>query len=174
MPIALGVLFVGAAIAIIAALAERAAGGSLGSSSSTGATGSSSSSSDTTTSSSATGVSATAASIMQHLTSNGLSKIAAAGVVGNLQQESGLDPSAPGGGLAQWQAPRGPSDWSLSGQLTYLVNDLRSNYSGLLAQMNRASSPAQAATMFSDQYERPGTPMLQNRINYANAAYGAS
>ena len=112
-----------------------------------------------------------ATSIRDYLVSQGLTKTAAAGVVGNLQQESSLNPGAPGGGLAQWQPPRGPTDWSLSGQLKYLVNDLKSSYPGLLAQMNAAASPGEAATQFCDQYERPGAPMLQNRIAYADAAF---
>ena len=112
-----------------------------------------------------------ATSIRDYLVSQGLTKTAAAGVVGNLQQESSLNPNAPGGGLAQWQPPRGPTDWSLSGQLKYLVNDLKTSYSGLLSQMNAAATPGQAATLFCDQYERPGMPMLQNRIAYADAAY---
>ena len=58
------------------------------------------------------------------------------------------EPGAPGGGLAQWQPPRGPTDWSLSGQLKYLVNDLKSSYPGLLTQMNGAASPGEAATLF--------------------------
>ena len=115
--------------------------------------------------------SASAGDIMTYLEQNGLTKTAAAGVVGNLQQESSLNPAAAGGGLAQWQAPRGPTDTSLGGQLSYLVTDLRTNYTGLLAQLNAATTPGQAATLFSNQYERPGNPQLQNRINYANAAY---
>jgi cell wall-associated NlpC family hydrolase len=116
-------------------------------------------------------VSSSAGSIRDYLVSRGLTKTAAAGVIGNLQQESSLNPNAPGGGLAQWQPPRGPSDWSLSGQLKYLVNDLKTSYSGLLTQMNAAGSPGEAATLFCNEYERPGMPMLQNRIAYANAAY---
>jgi hypothetical protein len=169
MPIALGVLFVGAAIAVLAVIAEKKAAGAVIDTS--GGTGSGSSTDGTAAS--ATGVSADARSIMAYLTSNGLSKTAAAGVVGNLQQESSLNPNTPGGGLAQWQAPRGPTDWSLGGQLSYLVQDLHRSYSGLLAQMNAAATPGEAATLFSTQYERPGNPQLQNRINYANAAYSA-
>jgi hypothetical protein len=108
---------------------------------------------------------------MSYLQAAGLTRTAAAGVVGNLQQESGLNPNESGGGLAQWQAPRGPSDWSLAGQLAYLVSDLKGPYASLLAQLNQASTPAQAATLFSDNYERPGIPMIGNRINYANQAY---
>ncbi len=118
-------------------------------------------------------VSSSAGSIRDYLVSQGLTKTAAAGVVGNLQQESSLNPNAPGGGLAQWQPPRGPTDWSLSGQLKYLVHELKSSYPGLLAQMNTAASPGAAATLFCNQYERPGMPMLQNRIAYANSAYAA-
>jgi hypothetical protein len=162
MPIALGIILVGLGVVALSLFLDKTAG-----------TAAAVAAGDTTAAGSATGVGPNAVSIRNYLQSQGLSKIAAAGVVGNLQQESSLNPNAPGGGLAQWQAPRGPKDWSLSGQLTYLINELKTSYSGLFSQLNAATSPSQAATLFSDQYERPGIPMLGNRIAYANAAYNA-
>lgn len=126
--------------------------------------------------------SATAPLIMSYLERNGFSAVAAAGVVGNLQQESNLNPQASGGGLGQWIGERwtalvsyvqglGLDPNSAEGQLAFLVHEVTTQYPAMLAQMNAASTPAEAATIFSEQYERPGLPMLSNRQNYAEQAY---
>jgi hypothetical protein len=124
------------------------------------------------------------AQVRDYLQSRGLSKVAASGVVGNIWQESSGDPNAPGGGLVQWIGSRwtalvafaqlqGLSPNSESAQLQYLVHELFTQYPGLVNQINSASSPAEAATLVSQQYERPSTPMLSNRINYANQAFAS-
>ena len=112
---------------------------------------------------------ATAAQIVGYLTSQGLTPNAAAGVVGNLQQESSLNPAESdgggGGGLAQWNASwysqmaayaiaHGLSPTSSAGQLTYLVWDLRGPYAWLLAKLNSAPDPGTAAFMFETGYEK--------------------
>lgn len=116
------------------------------------------------------------------LQARGLTKVAAAGVVGNIWQESSGNPNTPGGGLAQWIGKRwanlvsfaGTSHPNATQQLDFLVNELASGTQGLtVAQLNAASTPQQAATLFSQQFERPGNPQLANRINYANQAYNA-
>jgi hypothetical protein len=153
-----------------------------------GADGSSDAAADsrtTNTATSAGSVSSGAGGIVKYLVANGLTPIAAAGVVGNLQQESSLNAGEAGGGLAQWIGSRwnaleafasrlGLSPSSQSAQLQYLVSDLKSNYASTLAAINAASSPEQAATIFSDQYERPGVPDLANRQGYAQSAYKAA
>ena len=89
---------------------------------------------------------------------------AAAGIVGNLEQESGLDPTEQGGGLAQWNpawyaqmaayaASVGLSSTSDQGQLAYLQYDLRTSYSRLLSSMDTAPDPGTAAEMFETAYE---------------------
>lgn len=134
---------------------------------------------------SAAGVGSSAGSIVDYLVSRGLTPVAAAGVVGNLQQESSLNPKEAGGGLAQWIGSRwtalvsfagglGVSPDSADAQLQFLMHELASSYPGTLAAINQASTPEQAATIFSEQYERPGTPMLANRQSYAQAAYKAA
>ncbi|MGI8411546.1 MAG: phage tail tip lysozyme [Solirubrobacteraceae bacterium] len=106
----------------------------------------------------------TEAQIVRYLQSQGFSAIAAAGIVGNLQQESTLNPTESGGGLAQWSqswyaqmaawaAAHGLSPASMAGQLEYLVFDVRSSYPQLLSELGSATSPAQAATMFETTYE---------------------
>ncbi|MGB0096606.1 MAG: phage tail tip lysozyme [Solirubrobacteraceae bacterium] len=139
----------------------------------------------------------TAAQVVRYLVSQGLSPDAAAGVTGNLQQESGLNPRESGGGLAQWNpgwyakmsayaAAQGLSPSSIAGQLDYLVYDLTRSYTGLLAQMNAATSPGQAARMFETGYElcsgvtgymqvTPGSLCEdQNRQTFAMAALQAA
>lgn len=112
-------------------------------------------------------------------------RVGAAGIAGNLQQESGNNPASAGGGLAQWQGPRyvglqkyaqsrGLPATSAQAALGYLAQDLKGPYSGLANQLRQAKDPGHAATLFSNIYERPGTPMLGNRINYARQALGSS
>ena len=140
---------------------------------------------------SAGGVSGNAAGILHYLTRNGLTPIAAAGVVGNLQQESSLNPSSvqaggPGRGIAQWSQGgrwdtlvawaqgKGLAPTSLNAQLQFLIHEAQTSYPGLIAQLNQASSPAEAAQVFETTYERAGSPDMPNRIAYANSAYQAA
>ena len=141
------------------------------------------------------GTTQTAGQVVHYLESQGLQPNAAAGVVGNLQQESGLNPGETGGGLAQWNpswyssmsayaSSQGLSPSSMAGQLEYLVYDLRTSYGGLLAKLTAASSPGEAATMFETGYElcsgvtgfmqvTPGSLCMDsNRQLYATMALG--
>jgi hypothetical protein len=110
-------------------------------------------------------------------------RVGAAGIAGNLMQESSDNPASGGGGLAQWQGgrytglvkyaqSRGLPTTSAQAALGYLAQDLKGPYSGLAAQLRQAKDPGTAATLFSNIYERPGTPMLGNRIGYAQQALG--
>ncbi|MGA2924412.1 MAG: phage tail tip lysozyme [Solirubrobacteraceae bacterium] len=118
-----------------------------------------------------------------------MTAVAAAGVEGNLQQESSLNPADPGGGLAQWiNSPGGPRytemvTWvtshgmnpaSAQGQLAYLANDLQTAYYGLAQEMDAATSPADAAIEFETNYEAAGDPKMGNRIAYATLALQAA
>lgn len=109
--------------------------------------------------------------ITAFLQGKGLSPAAIAGIEGNLQVESGFDPtnhSGDGGtswGIAQWHLSRQQAlvnyaaaqgtPWSnLNTQLNYLWNDLTSNYGGLLNTLKTPGiTPGAAATAFSQQYE---------------------
>lgn len=107
----------------------------------------------------------TAAQMIRYLVSQGVSSIGAAGIVGNLQQESGLNPTEPGTGLAQWN-----STWwaevvaydesvkenpdTVAGQLMYIVHELHSDYSSLLTKLNAATSPQEAAIEWQNDYEQ--------------------
>lgn len=111
-------------------------------------------------------------------------KAGAAGIAGNAMQESTDRSNAGGGNLLQWQGARqaglqayarahGLNPNSDQANLGYLVQDLKGPYSGLAKQLRSTSDPGHAAVLFSNTYERPGTPMLANRIKYAQQAAGA-
>ena len=119
----------------------------------------------------------TAGQIVRYFESQGFQPAGAAGIVGNLEQEnSNFDPALSdgggGGGIAQWSASwyhvRGPSGElsldafaashglppaSLPTQLEYLVWDVQTSYPQLISELNSASSPQEAATMFETAYE---------------------
>jgi hypothetical protein len=139
----------------------------------------------------------TAAMMVEYLEREGVSPNGAAGIVGNLQQESGLNPTEPGRGLAQWN-PRwwaelvsydtsaGQNPNTVGGQLMYIVSELESNYSWLLERLDSAMSAQQAAVMWETGYERcsgvtgwmeviPGSLcMSQKRQSYAAQALDAA
>jgi Phage tail lysozyme len=118
---------------------------------------------------------------LRYFQGKGWSKAQAAGIVGNLQQESGLDPNAPGGFLAQWGGSRlagleafarqrGSQVSNPALQLEYIQHELETTESGSAAALRRARTPSEAARAFSEHFERPGIPMLGNRERYAEAA----
>jgi Phage tail lysozyme len=106
------------------------------------------------------------------LTKNGLSPSGATGVIGNLYQESGLNPNAVGDsgtsyGLAQWHNGRRDSLMtfaksknlspnSTAAQEQYLIYDLKKNYPSLMASLSsKGITEGNAAALFMRQYERP-------------------
>lgn len=128
----------------------------------------------------------------------GLTPVQAAGIVGNLMQESSCSPTAvqpggPGRGIAQWSvggrwdrssgdnavafaASRRASVWSLALQLDFIWFEL-TTFSGYgLAQLRAATTVTAATQAFQNRYEICGTCIQTQRIAYANqalAAYGA-
>ncbi len=126
-----------------------------------------------TTSGGVGNIPANAAAIASFLEGQGFTKIAAAGILGNIEQESGGNPMAgtnpPGRGLIQILGDPGGT---LSQELARTMTYIRAN--GSVADINAHSqTPTSAATWFCNVYERPGTPMLANRIASANASYAA-
>jgi hypothetical protein len=121
----------------------------------------------------------------------GLTNFQAAGIVGNLDQESGVDPNAvqygggPGRGIAQWSVggrwdtssndnavwyagKTGQNVWSLQLQLDFIWYELTNigyGYSALKATTNVTD----ATTVFQDQFEICGTCVSSQRIAYAQA-----
>lgn len=129
--------------------------------------------------------------IQKKLISMGFTASAAAGVVGNLVQESGLRTDAIGdngtsGGLAQWHnerldalkrfaAARG-KDWTdLDTQIEFLAEEMRTSYADTYAKMQSAELPEIAGQIMTDEYEIPDPASAnysQRRAN-ARAAYEA-
>lgn len=129
--------------------------------------------------------------IQQKLMSMGFTASAAAGVVGNLVQESGLRTDAIGdngtsGGLAQWHnerldalkrfaAARGKKWTDLDTQIEFLAEEMRTSYADTYAKMQSAELPAIASQIMTDEYEipDPASANYAQRQANARAAYEA-
>lgn len=129
--------------------------------------------------------------IQQKLMSMGFTASAAAGVVGNLVQESGLRTDAIGdngtsGGLAQWHnerldalkrfaAARGKEWTDLDTQIEFLAEEMRTSYADTYAKMQSAELPEIAGKIMTDEYEipDPASANYEQRQANARAAYEA-
>ncbi|MBK9769806.1 MAG: hypothetical protein IPP57_03090 [Candidatus Obscuribacter sp.] len=126
--------------------------------------------------------------IMDYFMGKGLTRAQAAGIVGNIHQESGGDPNrrqmggGPGYGLAQWEGSRkqdlarfareqGKPISDLKTQLDFMYKELTSTESRAFRALKTATSPAQAADIFQRQYERASRPNTPNRIAHANRVF---
>lgn len=114
--------------------------------------------------------------IVRFLTAHGYTPDAAAGIAGNIYQESHGNPEATGsggGGLIGFTPlPAGMVTGSPAADLqTQLAAILRYNarWSGYLPALNAAASPAEAADIYMDYFERPGIPAAGNREAAASA-----
>ncbi len=129
----------------------------------------------------------------------GLTNFQAAGIVGNLDQESGVNPSSvqfgggPGRGIAQWSvggrwdtsandnvlafaSSRGESATSLNLQLEFIWYELTTFGYGY-SQLRATTNVTDATVVFQDLYEICGTCAQSQRIAYAQAvlaAYGST
>ena len=129
--------------------------------------------------------------IQQKLMSMGFTASAAAGVVGNLVQESGLRTDAIGdngtsGGLAQWHnerldalkrfaAARGKKWTDLDTQIEFLAEEMRTSYADTYAKMQSAELPEITGQIMTDEYEipDPASANYAQRQANARAAYEA-
>lgn len=128
----------------------------------------------------------------------GFNDYATAGILGNLEQESGIDPlkyqsNGPGRGICQWEvggrfellcafANSKGTDWTdMKTQLDFLWYELNGgdattksildrNYGGINGLKN-ASSIEWAVEAFEKSFERAGTPRMSTRISYAYSYY---
>lgn len=116
-----------------------------------------------------------AQTIYTFLRSHGLSANAAAGIVGNIYQESGGNPGAgvwpSNWGLIQWTPGSnyfsGPTT-NLQTQLNAILSYIKAN--GSIANINaNASTPQAAALYFSENYERPNAALANNATREASA-----
>jgi len=127
---------------------------------------------------------------MGYFQSQGWTRAQAAGIVGNLQAESGVDPNrgqdggGPGYGLAQWEGPRQAAFKAWAGhdihgstfqeQLQFVQHELTTTEAGAGRALKGATTAADAATIVCNKYERPGVPHLDNRIADAQAIFNGA
>ena len=120
---------------------------------------------------------------LEFFQSKGLDAFQAAGIVGNLIHESGLNTTIKGDGgkafgIAQWHPDRqkglkelakskGTDISDFDTQLEYVWQELNSTEKKALDKLLN-SKTTQEATMAFMSYERPGNPQFQKRLNYAN------
>jgi len=134
-----------------------------------------------------------------YFVAKGLTEVQAAGIVGNLMQESSVRPTAveygggPGRGIAQWSVggrwntgrnnvtsfatARGESKWALATQLDFIWYELDTVGGFGLADLRAATTITAAVTAFQNKYEICGSCAQAARIQYAQQAladYGSS
>jgi len=122
----------------------------------------------------------------------GLTDIQAAGIVGNLMQESSVRPTAveygggPGRGIAQWSiggrwnhgsnsvysyaARNGVSRWALQTQLDFIWYELATVGGYGLSDLRAATTLTAAVRAFQNKYEVCGTCAQSKRLQYAQQA----
>lgn len=126
----------------------------------------------------------------------GLTPAQAAGALGNIQQESGMQcnvnqggrTGAPNGdcsggagyGMVQWDGSRkageiayakehGLDPGSLQANIGYMNKELDGPYNKTIRDIKQTSTAAGAARVWETDYEQAGTPEMGNRVEYANA-----
>lgn len=109
------------------------------------------------------------AHVYDYFRQRGYSPAGAAGIVGNFQQESGLNPQESGGGLDQGQGAR-YHPGNLQQQLNGIYGELQGSEAHTARAIQHVSDPRQAALIFSKLFERPGVPMNEKRAQYAAEA----
>jgi hypothetical protein len=124
----------------------------------------------------------------------GLTDRQSAGIVGNLIQESSVNPGAkefgggPGRGIAQWSTggrwdtdhhdnmawyanQHGLSKWSLDAQLDFVWYELHDHGGYGLSALKNSSTIAEATIAFENDFEGCGTCDQSKRIAYAHEVY---
>jgi hypothetical protein len=116
------------------------------------------------------------AAIVDYLVGHGYARLAAAGIAGNIYQESGGNPESEGsggGGLIGWTPlPAGFVTGNPSADLqTQLAALLQFNqqWSSYIPALNATTSAASAADIYMTDFERPGIPAVGNREAAATA-----
>jgi len=131
-----------------------------------------------------------------YFVSKGFTDIQAAGIVGNLMQESSVRPTAvqpggPGRGIAQWSVGgrfnsgsssltayanrTGGNKWALNTQLDFIMWELDNVPAYGLSQLRAATTLNQAVYVFQARYEICGQCEAGRRMQYATetlSAYG--
>jgi hypothetical protein len=126
---------------------------------------------------------------MKFFVASDFTPVQAAGIVGNLMQESGMQAdvheygSGLGYGLAQWTTEdrkRGLVNYAISKralasdfnlQLQFIIVEFgQPSFHRAKSRLLAAETVIQATTAVSMYYEMPGIPRLGKRINYAHQA----
>jgi hypothetical protein len=120
------------------------------------------------------------AAIVGYLTAHGYTRFAAAGIAGNIYQESKGNPESVGtggGGLIGWTPlppgfvtgnPAADLRTQLAAILTY-----NQQWAQYIPALNAATSATQAADVYMNYFERPGIPAAYNREAAAAAVASA-
>lgn len=129
-------------------------------------------------------VNANAAQAYTYFVGQGYTPAQASGIVGNLMQESNVNPNEPGGGIAQWINNRwtdlvafannlGQPVNSLTTQLAFIMHELSGPESAAGGGLKNTTTPADAAVTFQNLYERcnPAQCNQTARVANANAVY---
>ena len=120
------------------------------------------------------------AAIVDFLVAHGYTGFAAAGIAGNIYQESKGDPESAGsggGGLIGWTPlPSGLVTGNPAADLQTQLNALltyNQGWSQFIPALNAATSATQAADIYMNDFERPGLPEAANREAAAQAVAAA-
>jgi hypothetical protein len=140
------------------------------------------------------GASVNAQTVYNALRAKGYSSAAAAGAVGNLQQESGVNPGSKqsggaGRGIAQWGTGAGSGGrwevenqyaashkqdpWALNTQIGFLEQELSQRGFGPGSAFAKTTSVSGATSTFEYGIEQAGDIQMANRTSYASNAYAA-
>ena len=123
------------------------------------------------------------ATIVSFFQSKGIPDYLIAGIVGNLSEESGFNPTDYNAGegaigIAQWEGGRrtalqqfaaahGGTETDLKIQLEFLWHEMNTTEAGAWAQVQRATNVQQAAAYWDSYYERSSGSTHQDRIDRA-------
>ena len=120
------------------------------------------------------------ATIVDFLVAHGYTGFAAAGIAGNIYQESKGDPESVGsggGGLIGWTPlPSGFVTGNPAADLQTQLNALLTYNQGwaqFIPALNAATSATEAADIYMNDFERPGLPVAANREASAQAVAAA-
>jgi hypothetical protein len=120
--------------------------------------------------------------VFNYLIGYGFTPEAAAGVIGNLMQESHVNPKShqaggPGRGIMQWTESQrwaslsswaktaGKDPWDLDTQVEWMMKEMRSY--GTLNRIKSLGNLKAATDLFEKEMEGAGTPMMENRYKFA-------
>ena len=152
--------------------------------------------SDPATSTSEAELSSNTHAAFDYFVSKGLTKRQSAGIVGNLMQESGVDPTikqfggGPGRGIAQWSVggrwdtsshdnvtwyahQHGLNRWGLKAQLHFIWFELASVGGYGMSALRHSTTINGATIAFMKDYEICGACDATNRINFAHQVFNS-